>query len=33
MGLERLPMIKQGLSDIRNFYFENDLKMLKEAKL
>lgn len=33
LGLERLPMIKQGINDIRKFYYENDLKMLKEAKL
>jgi len=33
LGLERLPMIKEGIDDIRNFYYENNLKMLKEVKI
>ncbi len=33
LGLERLPMIKEDIDDIRNFYYENNLKMLKEARI
>ncbi len=33
LGLERLPMIKEGIDDIRNFYYENNLDMLKGAKI
>ncbi|MFP4117021.1 MAG: phenylalanine--tRNA ligase subunit alpha [Candidatus Aenigmatarchaeota archaeon] len=33
LGLERLPMIREGIDDIRNFYYENNLKMLKGAKI
>ncbi|MBI4018233.1 MAG: phenylalanine--tRNA ligase subunit alpha [Candidatus Aenigmarchaeota archaeon] len=33
LGLERLLMLKMGLNDIRNFYYRNDLKLLREAKL
>ncbi|MBI4173930.1 MAG: phenylalanine--tRNA ligase subunit alpha [Candidatus Aenigmarchaeota archaeon] len=33
LGLERLVMLLAGLNDIRNFYYRNDLKMLREMKL
>ncbi len=33
LGLERLPLLQRDFSDIRNFYYENNLKMLKEAKI
>jgi phenylalanyl-tRNA synthetase alpha chain len=31
MGVERILMIKYGISDIRDFY-QNDLRFLKQAK-
>ncbi len=33
LGLERLVMLRAGMDDIRNFYYRNDLKMLREAVL
>jgi phenylalanyl-tRNA synthetase alpha chain len=33
LGLERLIMLKLGISDIRNFYVKNDLRFLREANL
>lgn len=33
LSLERPVMLKLGLKDIRKFYFENDLKFLREAKV
>ncbi len=30
LGLERLVMLKTGLNDIRNFYYKNDLNVLRE---
>ncbi len=30
LGLERLVMLKTGLNDIRNFYYKNDLNILRE---
>ncbi|MBI2578551.1 MAG: phenylalanine--tRNA ligase subunit alpha [Candidatus Aenigmarchaeota archaeon] len=33
LGLERLIMLKMGMNDIRNFYYKNDLKLLREAVL
>ena len=33
LGFERPIMLRMGLNDIRNFYYRNDLKMLREAKV
>lgn len=33
LGFERPIMLRLGLNDIRNFYYRNDLKMLREAKV
>ncbi len=33
LGLERLPLLQRDFKDIRNFYYKNNLKMLKEAKI
>lgn len=33
LGLERPIMLKLGINDIRKFYFENDLKFLREVKV
>ena len=31
LGLERPIMLKLGLNDIRNFYYKNDLKLLRDS--
>jgi phenylalanyl-tRNA synthetase alpha chain len=33
LGFERPIMLRLGLNDIRNFYYRNDLKMLREVSL
>lgn len=33
LGFERPIMLQLGLNDIRNFYYRNDLKMLREVKV
>jgi len=33
LGFERPIMLRLGLNDIRNFYYRNDLKMLREVKV
>jgi len=33
LGFERPIMLRLGMNDIRNFYYRNDLKMLREAKV
>lgn len=33
LGLERPLMLKLGITDIRNFYFKNDLKFLREVEV
>ncbi len=33
LGLERLVMLKTGLNDIRNFYYKNDLNVLREMPI
>jgi phenylalanyl-tRNA synthetase alpha chain len=33
LGFERPIILRLGLKDIRNFYYRNDLKMLREVKL
>ncbi len=33
LGLERLAMMHLDLKDIRNFYYKNDLSLLREAKI
>ncbi len=33
LSLERPIMLMTGLNDIRNFYFKNDLKLLREARV
>ncbi len=33
LGLERLIMLNLGLNDIRNFYYRNDLMLLRDSKL
>ena len=33
LGFERPIMLRLGMNDIRNFYYRNDLKMLREVKV
>ncbi len=33
LGVERPIMLKTGLNDLRNFYFKNDLKLLRNSKV
>lgn len=33
LGLERLAMLKLGINDIREFYYRNDLRMLRRATI
>jgi phenylalanyl-tRNA synthetase alpha chain len=33
LSLERPIMLKLGLDDIRNFYYKNDLELLRAVKL
>lgn len=33
LGLERLIMLRMGITDIRNFYYRNDLDLLRKVKI